>query len=366
METSSDPDLIVLHVLASLDAGGVETWLKRILTQEDCPKGFRHAVLLTTTHVGIHEAPIRGARVRVFRCVARSRTGMLLKLHSELCRIRPAIVHSHVGLASGFILLAALVAGVPGRVAHAHNVCPSVGGFRRRVYEALSRIMLRNASTLKLACSDEAGKSVFAAADFYLQPYAVDVAQSSVRQRRHRDSSVVRLGMVASFTEQKNHRFAVNMIDAAKKGEQRFVLHLAGSGRLESEVRALVRELDLTECIEFHGLTPDPQAWIGRYADVLIVPSFFEGLGLVVWEALSVNVPVLASTNVPAVLGDEGGWIVRLPLSDGPYAWLTRARQLSAAVDYRPTPGNRIIQRSGLSPDVSMARLHSLYRRALP
>jgi glycosyltransferase involved in cell wall biosynthesis len=75
------------------------------------------------------------------------------------------------------------------------------------------------------------------------------------------------------------------------------------------ELRALAKELDLEERITFTGFVPDSDLVLLYNASKLFVlPSFSEGFGLPVIEALACGVPVTASSrnSIPELLGDAG------------------------------------------------------------
>lgn len=80
-------------------------------------------------------------------------------------------------------------------------------------------------------------------------------------------------------------------------------------GRADEVLSGLVKELGLERDVLFSGFIPDeelPLLYSG--ADVFVYPSFFEGFGLPVLEAMACGVPVAASnaTSVPEVVGDAG------------------------------------------------------------
>lgn len=77
-------------------------------------------------------------------------------------------------------------------------------------------------------------------------------------------------------------------------------LHVAGSCRSERSLRRLVRRLGVGPAVQFHGrVAPDRMAALLAAADVLVMPSRTEALGLVYLEAFRAGVPVVA--------GEHGG-----------------------------------------------------------
>jgi glycosyltransferase involved in cell wall biosynthesis len=104
----------------------------------------------------------------------------------------------------------------------------------------------------------------------------------------------------------------VTLIRAAenilKKGYPRYSLVIAGpSGWLNSEVYELIRSLGLQNYVLLLGHV-DPEELRSLYsaATVFVYPSFYEGFGLPVLEAMACGTPVITSntSSLPEVAGD--------------------------------------------------------------
>ena len=75
-------------------------------------------------------------------------------------------------------------------------------------------------------------------------------------------------------------------------------LLLVGQGELESQVREQVERLGLSEKVIFAGSRDDvPQ--LLQAMDVMLFPSFMEGLSLSMVEAQCAGLPILASDTIP-------------------------------------------------------------------
>jgi glycosyltransferase involved in cell wall biosynthesis len=108
--------------------------------------------------------------------------------------------------------------------------------------------------------------------------------------------------IVARFAEKKNLFAALNAYRnyAQLLGAEARPLHLAGSGPLESEIRDFIRIHGLKNVL-LHGFLNEVQvAQMLKGALALMLPSIEEQWGLVVNEALALNLPVLVSINVGA------------------------------------------------------------------
>ncbi|HEX9944343.1 MAG TPA: glycosyltransferase family 4 protein [Thermoanaerobaculia bacterium] len=92
------------------------------------------------------------------------------------------------------------------------------------------------------------------------------------------------------------------------------VLRIAGDGEHRARLERRVDELGLRSAVSFLGTcgAPRVRALLGGAA-ALVVPSIYEGMPLVVLEAMAAGVPVVASrvSGIPEVVVDgETGWLV--------------------------------------------------------
>jgi glycosyltransferase involved in cell wall biosynthesis len=77
-----------------------------------------------------------------------------------------------------------------------------------------------------------------------------------------------------------------------------------GEGALEDELNCLVKKMNLTDRIFFHGRQDN----VGKFlfqSNVLVLPSESEGMSNVILEAMSIGLPIIA-TNVGAILTQLG------------------------------------------------------------
>ena len=91
-------------------------------------------------------------------------------------------------------------------------------------------------------------------------------------------------------------------------------LVIAGDGERRDSLFALARELGLGASVRFAGRCSRSEvARLRRRATALVVPSIYEGMPLIVLEAMGDEVPVIASgvSGIPEVVVDgETGWLV--------------------------------------------------------
>lgn len=82
-------------------------------------------------------------------------------------------------------------------------------------------------------------------------------------------------------------------------------LVIAGDGKERKKLESLVESLNLRERVFFAGFTDNPYAWM-KNSEVFVLSSNFEGLGMVIIEALASGVNVVA-TDSPGGVRDIMG-----------------------------------------------------------
>lgn len=109
---------------------------------------------------------------------------------------------------------------------------------------------------------------------------------------------------VGSFTTQKNH---LKLLEAVALLPSYYKLLLCGEGPLEEEIKRKVADLGLQNRVVFLGFRKDV-ARIMHTADILVIPSIWEGFGLIAAEGMACGIPI-AAADVPGlseVVGDAG------------------------------------------------------------
>ena len=117
-------------------------------------------------------------------------------------------------------------------------------------------------------------------------------------------TDIKKILMVAAFREEKNHEL---MIDAIKQLEENYHLILVGRGERKEQIEDYISKNKLQERIHTLGLREDiPQ--IMKNCDIFVLPSKWEGFGIVAIEAMAAGLPVIASNveGLAQVVSDAG------------------------------------------------------------
>lgn len=122
------------------------------------------------------------------------------------------------------------------------------------------------------------------------------------------------LGMVARYAPQKGHIYLIEAMPGILKEVPNVKFYLAGSDEkgIKNRLKDRARELGVEKNIIFADFDPDPVGLMSQF-DIFVLPSLWEGFGLVLLEAMSVGRPIVA-TNVgpiPEIIQDgQNGFLV--------------------------------------------------------
>lgn len=222
------------------------------------------------------------------------------------------IVHSHINALSVFPLRAAKKAGIPVRIAHSHSTT-NKKEWKKNLLKQILRPFSKVYATDYMCCSELAGKWLFGDKTYdegkvYLLNNAIDLEKfaydEKTRKAKRKElgiaESTLVIGHIGRFVAQKNHTFLIDIFNELHKKEKNSILILAGQGPLMEEVKAKVNNLGLTDSVKFLGQRTDANELYQAF-DVFLLPSLYEGLGMVAVEAQCSGLPCIASTEVPAI-----------------------------------------------------------------
>ncbi|WP_225361767.1 glycosyltransferase [Ligilactobacillus salivarius] len=112
------------------------------------------------------------------------------------------------------------------------------------------------------------------------------------------------LCIIGSLTEQKNYFF---MLEVMENLPDNYHLLCLGEGPLKQEIMNKIQQKKLQKKVHLLGFRKDV-ARVLKTIDVLVIPSLWEGFGLIAVEAMASQTPVIVS-DVPGlaeVVGEAG------------------------------------------------------------
>ena len=248
----------------------------------------------------------------------------VLRLRQLLARDTPDVLHAH-GLRAG--ALAALALAMPGGsgtalVVTVHNAPPAGGA--AAVYAVLELIVARRADAVLTVSGDLDGRLrrrgarlagralVPAPAAAGASPAEIAAVRSEVEGRAPGDSGPAHRELVLGVGRLAAQKGFTTLIQAAARWQRRRtvpLLLIAGEGPLEAELRRQAAAAGVP--VRFLGPRRDVPALLAA-ADVVVVPSIWEGQPLIVQEALRAGRPLVATRvgGITGLTGDDGALLV--------------------------------------------------------
>lgn len=186
-----------------------------------------------------------------------------------------------------------------------------------------------------------------------LDDYKSSVGKSEIRMALGIPRGNFVVGHVGSFKKQKNHAFLIEIFYRLQKREPNATLLLVGDGALRKQIEKLVKSKGLAQNVLFLGNRADV-ANLMRAMDVFVLPSFYEGLGIVAVEAQIAGLRCVVSDAVPpsVVVSD---YVNQLSLDDTADDW---ADKILAGGDYM----DRVCDINMYHSDHVVDRLMKLYK----
>jgi glycosyltransferase involved in cell wall biosynthesis len=232
-----------------------------------------------------------------------------LKYAKELSKIlkenKYDIVHINMLSMANFIpFVVAKKCKIKKIIAHAHNTGIPSNIIRKILHFTCKKIILSNANDF-WACSEKAGKWMFGDDRAKIIYNAIDVkkfsfnaiARDKIRKEFSLENKFV-IGHIGRFHEQKNHAFLIDVFAEVYKRDKSAVLLLVGDGELRDDIEKKVKKLGLKNGVIFAGIRADVENMYQCF-DVFVLPSLFEGFGIVFIEAQCSGLPSFASDVVP-------------------------------------------------------------------
>jgi glycosyltransferase involved in cell wall biosynthesis len=290
--------LRVLNVFGQMERGGAE--LRAVeLAEAFSPDHIRSDFLVLSGLDGVLDDRVRAAGGEVVKC--RLDPSFPWKFYRLLRRRHYDVVHSHVHFFSGVILSLARLAAVRGRVSHLHTARNNdrEDTHRRRMQLTVCRELLRWNATDIIACGEGAmieawGQEWQADSRCCVIYYSVQTDRLSLAaEARSKRPTIVN---VASVKPLKNQVRLIQMLRGIAAQCPTVQLRLIGKeiGDYGQEVRRAASAAGVADRVTLVGEVDDAVPALAS-ADLMILPSAWEGLPCAVLEACAVGTPVLAS-----------------------------------------------------------------------
>lgn len=299
----------VVHLITTINRGGAENQLLT-LVREQLKLGYSVEVL-----------PLKGEPELLEQFISLGATVNLTLLNLnpiiQALAMRRAvsgetvILHSHLPRAE---LLSLFSGKSLRRVVSRHNAEPFFPGAPKFISNFFSRQVLRNTDNC-IAISKAVEKymreqhEVCNSQKIQVVHYGYGGNLSArVERNESKPAENIVIGTIARLAPQKDLVTLLKAFANLNRGQSKyqFKLQIIGEGKLEVELKELAKNLGQSDKISWIGKTSDVNSYLEQW-DLFVLSSLYEGFGLVLLEAMSHGIPIVAANNsaIPEVLGTD-------------------------------------------------------------
>ncbi|MCM8784397.1 MAG: glycosyltransferase family 4 protein [Candidatus Omnitrophica bacterium] len=317
----------ILHIITHLELGGAQRTTLALI-QGINRKNFEiHFITSPYGYLVKELKKISGIKVKLIPHLRREINLVddliaFLRLFNYIRKNHFDIVHTHSPKAGFLGRWSAKLAGVPFIVhtVHGFPFYEKENFFLKRLYILAERFTAEITDRLIVVCESDREKGISAGIGYYekyvliREGIEVDrggIFSSDILYNRLREVSPI-MGMVACLKKQKAPFDFVKMASLVKKRfpEAKFVL--VGGGPLYKKVERLIRRLGLENNFFLLGWREDVLKIIS-FLDIVVLTSLWEGLPLVILEAMALKKPIVATRvdGIKELIRDgENGFLV--------------------------------------------------------
>lgn len=353
----------ILHVVHTMECGGIETMLMNIYRLIDRSKiQFDFLVNGTTTNYYTAEILELGGIVYAVTPKRENFSKNLREMTNVMKQNNYQIVHIHQDSMISPAIMCAKKSKVKHIFTHAHTT--SAPGFQRKLLTIMSRNYICKNAEVKLACSEAAANWIYGKHEkkYILFKNAIDSKKfkydsemcANAKMKLGLNKKFV-IGTCGRLSTEKNQKFLLEIFKKIKLVKSNSVLILIGDGDEKEELIQYAKKLSVFESVMFIGMVANVEYYYSAL-DCFVLPSYYEGLPLAGIEAQAAGLPCFFSTGVTREIKITPS-VYFLDITDGPQKWADEI--ICCAAEKENTM--QLIKKAGYDISSNVISLQKLY-----
>jgi len=313
--------------------GGTETYLMNIYRHIDRNVlQFDFLTYYTKGQVGYYDEEIIKLGGKIHNIDPVSKAGpikFINDIRDILKQNNYVAVHAHTSYNIGFSMLAAKLEKIDIRIAHSHHTKPPVlPTIPKRIYGYLMHYLINKYANIFCACSKKAAEFLFTKKHMHINyiflPNAVDTSKflempslssSTLKNSLNIPVQSKVIGHVGRYGKAKNHEFIIDMFCKMLQKREDVYLVLIGDGPTKEDIDKRIQSYKIQDHVRVLGIRNDI-ADLMNMMEVFILPSHYEGFGIVLLEAQASGLPCVVSENIQPETDMNLGLIYWVNLDD--------------------------------------------------
>ena len=147
--------------------------------------------------------------------------------------------------------------------------------------------------------------SCYPGSQIFIVPNMINTPAKKINNFSQKRTEYV-IGALGRFVPEKGFNYLIEAISILRDRKYRVKLLIGGAGPLEIQLKKLAHGLNIGKNIEFIGWINDKESFF-KTVDIFCIPSVFETFGIVALEAMSHQVPIIATKTAGASQIFEAG-----------------------------------------------------------
>lgn len=311
----------LVNIISNLSLGGAQILIFDILKYLKEKNKFDISVITIDSGKYIERFESAGITVIDLKKKGLINPGIYFEIVKAIKKLKPDIIHTHLNKADFYGRIAAKRCNVPIIISTCHNYSTTHKGAdidKKSIFDVIDNFVIKYSDCSLIAISEHVKKylsnrlpqlkneitTIYNGIDIGKEKYILnEEEQLKLRLEIGFDKDDFIICIAGRLEKQKGHLFFLNSVKEILHTNSRVKILIIGEGSMRNEIENYIAENSFTERIKLSGFVPFADKYF-EISNVVAVPSFWEGFGLVLIEAMIKGKLVLASDTggIPEII----------------------------------------------------------------
>lgn len=293
----------IIHFITGLEVGGAETLLENLVYNLD----EYQVKVLSIVPIGKIGQRMMENGIDVMSLGIRSKLDLRIffRFYNLIKKEKPDILQVHLFHADFLSRICNLFLKIAVLISTVHNT--NIGGKFKNILFKLTKHIPSKTILVSEGVKEymikkgiiDVGKSQVIFNSININEFEFD-RDKSIRKKLNIEGNQKVLITVGSLTKQKGHEFLIKAMKELIKDYPNLILLIIGKGELREKLEKEIKSFNLEKNIFLLGYKENLKEYLSA-SDIFVLPSLWEGFGLVIAEAMASGLPVV-STRIFGVM----------------------------------------------------------------
>lgn len=292
----------VLYVITSTGFGGAERLLLAYLKLLDRNVYDFHVCSLLEKPDDLQDEISKYSKLTNLKSTNRFNPVVIPKLAKLIKQIKPDIIHTHLFQARFYTTVARFFSGPVNLITHKHNNVNLIKHNIFIVFEMISIFFNNKVIAISQSVAQSLRKFEFVSSKkIFVLHNGIDFDRFNkiASNKAILPGKEIIIGLVCRLEPQKGISYLLLAMRTILAKFPNTKLEIVGDGSLRQELEEFSKKLGISNSVKFFGKFADVIPFYKRM-NIFVLPSIYEGFGIVLLEAMAAGVPVVA-TNVDGI-----------------------------------------------------------------